>query len=71
LGSVFYEAFFSGRKIILDISVNIDIGQTHSDMTIGHILTAVHDRWRLLPVRICAGDLDIPQRQFARRKIKQ
>jgi len=40
-------------------------------MTIGHILTAVHDQRRLLPVGICAEDLDIPQRQFARRKIKQ
>ena len=38
-------------------------------MTIGHILTAVHDQRRLLPVRIRAEALDIPQPQFARRKL--
>jgi len=40
-------------------------------MTNGHILTAVHDHRFLLPVKICTKDLDIPQRLFARRKIKQ
>lgn len=53
-----------GAKIFLDIPSHLDIEQTQNDMTSGHIVTAVHDQWRLLAVRICAPVEEISKRKY-------
>ena len=58
------KRFFHGSKIFLDIFARLDIEQTRNDMTFGHIVTAVHNRRRLLR---CSEFVpwfeDTPQRQ--------
>ncbi|MDP2838781.1 MAG: hypothetical protein Q8O11_01890, partial [Syntrophales bacterium] len=58
------KRFFQGSKIFLDIFARLDIEQTQNDMTFGQIVTAVHNRRRLLR---CSEFIpwfeDIPQRQ--------
>lgn len=58
------KRFFQGSKIFLDIFARLDIEQIQNDMTFGQIVTAVHNRRRLLR---CSEFIpwfeDTPQRQ--------